>query len=320
MLRHRPRCQSTPAGHALPAYRPALLVERRGGATGRLRDIRLVCRCLACLLATCRSSPRVNGRGDAAGISSRHRHLVRPCLLAYADGRRACADGSMRGRFSLLPRWSVSIVFKMLPCQCFKTMRLSGYPIRLGSPGSVNTDGVPVASPSPFAVPFRRFRFACLLRPTRRRPIPTTVAITRWLSIPHGVRPIRRPRSSRLSPRPPDTMNGAEATGRLAACPTGWRAERAVPPWLLVQCVPRVARRLAAFRIVAAALPFPHSAVARPFPSCPHSSIAPPVRHEERGAGRGGCLFGDDMRRMKKAGGCSFPVRLLWFYCAYMPW
>lgn len=267
---------------------------------------------LPCLLAPCRSSPRVNGHG-AAGISSRHRHLVRPCLLAYADGRRACADGSMRGRFFLLPRWSVSIIFKMFPRQCFKILRLSDV-ARLSPLGEYRRRS---RRPLPFRSGSSGLLAYCV--PCVAAPIPTTVAITRWLSIPHGGRPTRC--YARLAPFPrlPDTMDGAGTTGRPAACPTGRRTERAVPSWLLVQCVPWIARRLAAFRI-AAALPFPHGAVARPFPSCPHSSIAPPVRHEERGAGRGGCLFGGDMRRMKKAGGCSFPVRLLWFYCAYMPW
>lgn len=44
----------TPAGHILPASRPAYLVEERGGDTGRLRlrDVRMSSPC--CLLTPCR--------------------------------------------------------------------------------------------------------------------------------------------------------------------------------------------------------------------------------------------------------------------------
>lgn len=50
---------------------------------------------------------------------------------------------------------------------------------------------------------------------------------------------------------------------------------------------------------------FPHDTAARLLSSCPPFYIAPPNRHERRGAGRGGCLLGGDARWIKKAGGVS---------------
>lgn len=249
------------------------------------------CLSLPCLPVPCRSSPRVNWRG-AAGFSPRH--LVRPCLLSCADGRRACAMAPCGVAFSCFPVGAFQSFLKCFPVNVLKSC---GYPMWLGSPRSVNTGGVPVAPcRSVPAVP------VCLLTASHALP-------------PHPPRRLPYPllRSSRFSP--PPARHGW--TGRrpraapLLARRNGGRS--GAPVVVACPCVPRIARRLAAFRI-AAALPFPHDIVARLFPSCPHSSIAPSNRHEGRGAGRGGCLFGDDVRRMKKAGGCSFPVRLLRFY------
>lgn len=129
---------------------------------------------------------------------------------------------------------------------------------------------------------------------------------------PPAINPQRRPPYSLLRPSHPlspptrhDGLGGGHGTPRCLADVkedgAGGSVVAACP------CVPRIARRLAAFRI-AAALPFPHGAVARPFSSCPHSSIAPSNRHEGRGAERGGCLFGGDVRRMKKKrAGVRFP-------------
>lgn len=72
----------------------------------------------------------------------------------------------------------------------------------------MNTGGVPVASPSLLAVPFRRFRFACF------------PCVARRLSIPNDGRPTHCYARLTPSPRLPDTMDWAEATGRPAAWPT----------------------------------------------------------------------------------------------------
>lgn len=107
----RPPCRTTGRGYGSAA----------GYSAGLL---------LPCLLAPCHSSPRVNGRG-AAGISSRHRHLVRPCLLAYTDGRRACAMAPCGVAFSCFP---VGAFQSFLKCCRVNALKPCGYPaIRYGS-------------------------------------------------------------------------------------------------------------------------------------------------------------------------------------------
>lgn len=132
--------------------------------------------------------------------------------------------------------------------------------------GAVNTGAFPIPSPRrPIPIPSRRFRGDCL-RPMRRR-----------LSIPHAV---IRLHASRFSPRLSDTIDGAEVAGRHTACPT-WRA---VSSWL--SCV-----RAAAYPMRASdrsppcrhpyhrrsPVPFPHGFADRPFLSCSHFNIAPPI-------------------------------------------
>lgn len=241
-----------------PPDAPPLLVVERGGATGRLRDVRLPS---PCLLACPMPSPRLGRFG------SRPSHLIISCVLAFFHAPTEDACGAVRS-LCLLPRLSVSIIFKMFPRQCFKTMRLFGMARLCGY--------------RPIPVPPRRSRTDCL-RPLRRQSSVLCVVV-------------RLP-APRFSPRSPDTIDGAEATLRVAPL-LAWRDDgrsvrsrrvRHAFVQLLAPCAPRIARRRAAPRI-AAAYPFPHGASARPFPSCPHCPIAPPNRHGERGAGRGGLL------------------------------
>lgn len=71
-------------------------------------------------------------------------------------------------------------------------------------------------------------------------------------------------------------------------------------------------------------VPFPHGVAARPFPSCLRYSIAPPIDTKNGEPGGASALLGGADRMMcvglKKAGGCSFPVRLLRLYRLYKPW
>lgn len=153
-----------------PPLAPPLLVEERGGATGWLRDVGLFgCRCL---LSPC----RFHASGDLVGRF----HLVpsssRAVLLPRMCRRTGACEAAVLSLF-LLRHLSVSIVFKMLPCQSFKTLRffdtarLCGY------------CGVPGLSPRrSITVPPHRFRADCL-RPMRRRPsIPCRSRLSRFSS------------------------------------------------------------------------------------------------------------------------------------------
>lgn len=71
--------------------------------------------------------------------------------------------------------------------------------------------------------------------------------------------PLSVPAASRFSPRPSDTISGAETAGRPAAC-YSWPSDGSVvryrlvmvimrPLRLLAPCAPRIARRHAAHRI-----------------------------------------------------------------------
>lgn len=266
----------TPAGHALPASRPALLVKGRGGATGRM----LAAGCSAAVALLAYSMPFPASDDLVRSLPSRpHCHLVRSCCFACADD--GCVRGGAVRPLPLLPRWSVLIIFKMLPRQCFKVMRL------FDMVWICEYRGVPypVASPS---------------RPSCRYPYPAS----RFSSPP--------------PPCPSDTISGAEATGRPAACPTGRRTGRAVLSWL--SCVHAAAYPLRAsdrsppcrppYRL-RSSVPFPHGVVVRPFSSCLRYTIAPASLHGRRGAGRGECLLGGADRMMcvglKKAGGDFVP-------------
>lgn len=107
----------TSAGHALPASRPALLVEGRGGATLRLLDVRL-------------SSPArlPNAVSPSRAIWLGRSHLVPVVISRGLASPHVPTTGAFDAVRSLcvLPRWNVSIIFKMLPCQSFKTLRLFG--------------------------------------------------------------------------------------------------------------------------------------------------------------------------------------------------
>lgn len=130
----------TPAGHILPASRPASLVEERGGDTGRLRaagcsDV------IASLLAYPMPFPRL---GRFGSHPSHPRRLVRFASMHVPTEVRSAAVRMPCGRLCLLPRLSVSIVFKMFSCQSFKILRLFG----IARLGEYRRRSCPIASPS----------------------------------------------------------------------------------------------------------------------------------------------------------------------------
>ena len=123
-----------------PASRPALLVEERGGDTGWLRaaDCSDV---IALLLAYPMPFPRL---GRFGSHPSHPRRLVRFASMHVPTEVRSAAVRMPCGRLCLLPRLSVSIVFKMFSCQSFKILRLFGI-ARLGEYWGRYC---PIASPS----------------------------------------------------------------------------------------------------------------------------------------------------------------------------
>ena len=130
----------TPAGHAIPAFRPAYLVEERGGDTGWLRtaDCSDV---IALLLAYPMPFPRL---GRFSSHPSHTRRLVRFASMHMPTEVRSAAVRMPCGRLCLLPRLSVSIVFKMFSCQSFKILRLFG----IARLGEYRGRSCPIASPS----------------------------------------------------------------------------------------------------------------------------------------------------------------------------
>lgn len=176
----------------------------------------------------------------------------------------------------LLPRWSVSIVFKMLPYQSFKTMRLFDM-VRLGE---YRGRSRLVASPSHphFASAVSDGLFA-----------PPDVAACPSLT------PSSVPAASRFSPRPFDTIGGAETAGRPAAC-YSWPSDGSVvrsrlvvvimrPLRLLAPCAPRIACRAAlSYR---RRLSVPAWRRRSPVSVMPAVLYRPAHRHGRRGVGRG---------------------------------
>lgn len=129
-----------PAGHILPASRPAILVEERGGDTSRLRatccsDV------ITLLLAYPMPFPRL---GRFGSHPSHPRRLVRFASTHVPTEVRSAAVRMPCGRLCLLPRLSVSIVFKMFSCQSFKILRLFG----IARLGEYRGRSCPIASPS----------------------------------------------------------------------------------------------------------------------------------------------------------------------------
>ena len=148
----------------------------------------------------------------------------------------AGACGAVRS-LRLLHRLSVSIVFKMLPYQSFKTMRLCDMARLCGYRNGVPH---PVASPSHLrfiSVSSRRSRADCLrlLRPLRRR-----------LSIPHAV---IRPRCVSLL-SPPVRHDKRGGCLRPSYCLLGGRSDGAggliVAIMRPCRCLPRITCRRAA--------------------------------------------------------------------------
>lgn len=140
LFRHRPCVVITPAGHVRHASRHASLVEERGGATGRLRaagcsDV------IASLLAYPMPFPRL---GRFGSHPSHPRRLVRFASMHVPTEVRSAAVRMPCGRLCLLPRLSVSIVFKMFSCQSFKILRLFG----IARLGEYRRRSCPIASPS----------------------------------------------------------------------------------------------------------------------------------------------------------------------------
>lgn len=183
----------------------------------------------------------------------------------------------------------------------------------------MNTGGVPVPLPlRPISVSLRLSRADCL-RPMRRRlSIPHAVIRSRCFSLPSP--PVRYDRRSGVCGASRCLPDGAEDVA-------GMRSRRGyhvfVP--LLALCVPLIARCRAALSYRRRSLvPFPHCAFVRPFPSCLRYSIAPPIDTKNGEPGGASALLGGADRMMcvglKKAGGCSFPVRLLRLYRLYKPW
>lgn len=194
------------------------------------------------------------------------------------------------GSLLLLPRLSVSIVFKMLPYQCFKPLRLFGMARLCGYLGR-------------FFLPRRLSSLSppclCGLR---------LIACVLCVAARPFLMPSFAPAASRSPLRPIryDKRGGGYGSPYCLlrrGVERGVRSRFAVaimrPLRLLAPCVPRIARRHAAHRI-ADARPFrflmvlSHDALTHPFSSCPHFNIASSNRHGRRGEGRDedGCLAG----------------------------
>lgn len=208
---------------------------------------------------------------------SHPRRLVRFASMHVPTEVRSAAVRMPCGRLCLLPRLSVSIVFKMFSCQSFKTLRLFGMALLYGYRGGRFQSRRFVV---PSSVPPRRGRADCL-RPLRRRP-----------SCPSCRYPSP---ASRSPPRPSDTIDGAGGCGRPTACSAGRRTGRAVSSWM--PCVRAAACPMCATdrpppcrppHRLRSSVPFPHGSAAHPFLSCSHFNIAPPIdtrNGEKDGAG-----------------------------------
>ena len=252
-----------------PPDAPPLLVDERGGATGRLRDVRLPS---PCLLAPC----RFPASGDLALASSPP--SSREISLPFMCRRMGRACGAVRS-LRLLPRLNVSIIFKMFPRQCFKIMRLFDMARLCGYLGRFLSGRLVV--PSPFHLGGLG-RIACGFCVATR---PFSVSS----SVPAAFRSSLRPsRHDRLGGCLRDVpLLARRSDGRVLR---SRRVRHAFVP-LLAPCVPRIARRRIAPRIAAP----PRSRTVSPLARSHHAriiAIAPPNRHERRGAGRGGCLLG----------------------------
>lgn len=151
-----------------------------------------------CLLTRCRFPVSC----DLARLlpSRPRRHLVRSCVLLPRMCRRRGAGDAVRS-LRLLPRWSVLIMFKMLPYQSFKTLRLFDMALLCGyrDGGVRSIASLPhlgfISSVSGLGL------IACVLCIAAR---PSIVSLS---ASP----------ASRLPPCPPDTIDGAEARGRHTA-------------------------------------------------------------------------------------------------------
>ena len=213
---------------------------------------------------------------------SHPRRLVRFASMHVPTEVRSAAVRMPCGRLCLLPRLSVSIVFKMFSCQSFKTLRLFGMALLYGYRGRFQSRRFVV----PSSVPPRRGRADCL-RPLRRRPS----------------RPSCRYPSpaSRFPPRPSNTIGGAEAlvvihcllggTENGACCLVGAVMRSC-------RCLPHACLRSPAVVPLTSSTPLARSVPAWRRRSPVFIMLAihyrPAHRHGRRGAGRGGRLFCGD--------------------------
>lgn len=181
------------------------------------------------------------------------------------------------GSLLLLPRLSVSIVFKMLPYQCFKPLRLFGMARLCGYLGRF--------------LPRRLFSLSppclCGLR---------LIACVLCVAARPFLMPSSAPAASRSPLRPIryDKRGGGYGSPYCLlrrGVERGVRSRFAVaimrPLRLLAPCGPRIARRRAAIPVsptLALRMVLPHDALARSFQSCPPHDISPPIdtRDEER--------------------------------------
>lgn len=197
LFRHRPRRPSRLRVMSSPSLAPPLLVDKRGGI--RAGYVMLGCSAVVACLSHAVSPPR------AIWFSPRLVPVASCGLASTHVPTGSC--GAVRSP-CLLPRLSVSIVFKMLPYQSFKTLRLFDMVLICEYRGVVPH---PVVSPS-HLIPSRRFRADCL-RLLRRRPsIPCRSRRSRFSSFSSLVQYDRRGGSS----------------GRPSACSTGRRTGLAV--------------------------------------------------------------------------------------------
>ena len=177
LLRHHPRRSSRLRVMSSPPLAPPYL-SRNGegllndcGLTAGYSDVVALLACLIPFPASCNLV--LSPVAISCGLAASHVPTAGAC------------DGSVRSPF-LLPHLSVSIVFKMLPCQSLKTLRLFDM-VWICEYRDVPH---PVASPS-YPVPSRRSREDCL-RPLRRRlSIPHAVIRPRFFSLPATPHPIR---------------------------------------------------------------------------------------------------------------------------------
>lgn len=103
--------------HACGSYPPRLSPRLPCRGTGRGYEPAAGCSDVVALLASPMPLPRLGRFGPLPSLP------VISCGLAASHVPTAGAFGAVRS-LRLLPRWSVSIIFKMLPCQSFKTLRL----------------------------------------------------------------------------------------------------------------------------------------------------------------------------------------------------